>query len=492
MNLFITDLRLLRCSGVSGGDRPSLPAAMIEAAMAGGLVDGMPFILDDDGAYDIDLNRFFRACPTMGVRSMHSVKAYARDILTWLRFLKERRGGKTVWQADREDVAAYHAARRLSGVPHRISAASWNRNVAALEKLYRWGVEEGLIRATPFTYRHVWGGSPNGKMPAVAIRSNRAREPAARPHDMRFIDLERYLLFRDVGLRGRLPNGLDDPSWRGRNCERNALFAELLVTTGLRLEEASSLLRIELPNQADHRSAGERLIPFRLPAAIAKGNKTREVRLPLRLLRRLIDYVELERANAVAVLAARMAGSELKMPVTMLEADRHSALIDDGDGPQRVRLDLLSPKNRNRLICQGDDGTPEPALLWLTETGLPVTAATWESIFRRASLRCRDHGIDIEVSPHSLRHTFAVHMLEMLIREQIGTVLDSRNGTTAAAGDAAYCRMIGDPLQKLQRLMGHASIASTYIYLDSLEESRALVDAAIARWDADLVSTRGR
>jgi site-specific recombinase XerD len=43
----------------------------------------------------------------MGVRSMHSVKAYARDILTWLRFLKERRGGKTVWQADREDVAAY-------------------------------------------------------------------------------------------------------------------------------------------------------------------------------------------------------------------------------------------------------------------------------------------------------------------------------------------------------------------------------------------------
>jgi len=492
MNLFITDLRLLRCSGVSGGVPAALPPAMIEAAMAGGLVDGMPFILDDDGAYDINLNRFFRACPTMGVRSMHSVKAYARDILTWLRFLKERRGGKTVWQADREDVAAYHAARRLSAVPHRISAASWNRNIAALEKLYRWGVEEELIRATPFTYRHVWGVSPHGKMPAVAITSNRARELAARPHDMRFVDLERYLLFRDVGLRGRLPSGLDDPSWRGRNGERNALFAELLVTTGLRLEEASSLLRIELPNQADHHSAGQRLMPFRLPAAIAKGNKAREVRLPLRLLRRLTDYAELERANAAAVFAARMAGSELKMPVTMLGADRHSALIDDGDGPRRVRLDLLSPKSRSRLICRGDNGTPEPALLWLTETGLPVAAATWESIFRRASLRCRDHGIDIDVSPHSLRHTFAVHMLEMLIREQIGAVLDSRNGTVAGAGDAAYRRMIGDPLQKLRRLMGHASIASTYIYLDSLEESRALVDAAIARWDADLVSTRGR
>jgi hypothetical protein len=49
----------------------------------------------------------------MGVRSMRSVKAYARDILTWLRFLKERRGAKTVWQADREDVATYYAARRV-------------------------------------------------------------------------------------------------------------------------------------------------------------------------------------------------------------------------------------------------------------------------------------------------------------------------------------------------------------------------------------------
>jgi site-specific recombinase XerD len=46
--------------------------------------------------------------------------------------------------------------------------------------------------------------------------------------------------------------------------------------------------------------------------------------------------------------------------------------------------------------------------------------------------------------------------------------------------------VIGDPLQKLQRLLGHSSIASTYIYLDSLEESRSLVDAAALRWADDL------
>ena len=48
--------------------------------------------------------------------------------------------------------------------------------------------------------------------------------------------------------------------------------------------------------------------------------------------------------------------------------------------------------------------------------------------------------------------------------------------------------MIGDPLQKLQRLLGHSSITSTYIYLDSLEESRSLVDAAALRWADDLAT----
>jgi integrase len=97
-------------------------------------------------------------------------------------------------------------------------------------------------------------------------------------------------------------------------------------------------------------------------------------------------------------------------------------------------------------------------------------------------MRCRTLGIDLDVTPHALRHTFAVHMLSMLIREQIGAVL--ADGPPDEPGSAAYRRMIGDPLQKLQRLLGHASIASTYIYLSSLEESRALVEAAAERWGA--------
>ena len=58
---------------------------------------------------------------------------------------------------------------------------------------------------------------------------------------MRFIGMDRFILFRDVGLRARLLDGSVDPVWRGQNGERDALFAEFLTATGLRLEEASSL-----------------------------------------------------------------------------------------------------------------------------------------------------------------------------------------------------------------------------------------------------------
>jgi hypothetical protein len=60
----------------------------------------------------------------------------ARELVVWLRFLLKRRDGKSVWRANREDVAAFQAARRRSEPPRRISAASWNRGVVAPEKFY--------------------------------------------------------------------------------------------------------------------------------------------------------------------------------------------------------------------------------------------------------------------------------------------------------------------------------------------------------------------
>jgi hypothetical protein len=48
--------------------------------------------------------------------------------------------------------------------------------------------------------------------------------------------------------------------------------------------------------------------------------------------------------------------------------------------------------------------------------------------------------------------------------------------------------MIGDPLLKLQRLMGHSRIESTYIYLDHLADSQEIVDAAAGNLGLDATS----
>jgi integrase len=43
-------------------------------------------------------------------------------------------------------------------------------------------------------------------------------------------------------------------------------------------------------------------------------------------------------------------------------------------------------------------------ILWLNEAGRPMTSAAWAAVFRRASMRCRALGIDLDVTPHALRH----------------------------------------------------------------------------------------
>jgi site-specific recombinase XerD len=42
-----------------------------------------------------------------------------------------------------------------------------------------------------------------------------------------------------------------------------------------------------------------------------------------------------------------------------------------------------------------------------------------------------------------------------------------------------YRRLLGDPLQQVQRLLGHVSLTTTYIYLDHIATRADTVDAAV-------------
>ncbi|MDP8929650.1 MAG: site-specific integrase, partial [Actinomycetota bacterium] len=98
-----------------------------EKAVRLGFAHRRPFLLDDDGGYDQRLNSFFRARPTLGVRSAVSQKAYAYDLLAFARFLSAV--GRTVWEADRHDIDRYFDHRCGEWAPEPLSLRSWNRAV---------------------------------------------------------------------------------------------------------------------------------------------------------------------------------------------------------------------------------------------------------------------------------------------------------------------------------------------------------------------------
>ena len=69
MQLYFTDLGAVSRPLSIDGFATNIASGALDIAERAGLIDGMPFILMDDGSYDLNLNRFFRACPGMGARS---------------------------------------------------------------------------------------------------------------------------------------------------------------------------------------------------------------------------------------------------------------------------------------------------------------------------------------------------------------------------------------------------------------------------------------
>ena len=224
---------------------------------------------------------------------------------------------------------------------------------------------------------------------------------------MKFLSMENYVLFRDYGMKGAIPDGIDGkPSCCG-NSGRNAAFLETLATTGMRLREAGSLLVDDLP--ALPRDPKVLVVPLVLPARTTKGEKGRTVKLPTRILREIRHYIKIERANAIARAQQRgLYDSFAGIRVHNIERDL--ARIEGGGKVRSIHLSRLSPEQRRRLLLVAEQ-VVEPRALWLTETGMPMSLSAWESVFERGTKRCQSLKIDIVATPHTMRHTFAVHML---------------------------------------------------------------------------------
>lgn len=426
------------------------------------LVEDMPFFVTGDGQYPLDdLNDFFRSLPSDGCHSPHTWRAYARDIDAYLTFLHDVY--RIHWlDAKNEHLTHYWEVRRgdqAEKLNLKIGSSSWNRALVALDRLYRFAVEEGWIDTAPFRYRDL-SSRTDPRWTMSSVRRNLLRDPDRQTGDtIRCITLEEYRIFRDVGLRGLLPDGTPDGSVDRRHSIRDALFADLLIETGLRVTEAAGQVVWEVPAPALLTGSGS--VECHLAPAIAKGRRSRKFRLHRRLIRRLHEYIEIERANLLGTGGVRVDG--LLARRTSFTDFVHSNEL------KRRKIGEASLEVRRRLVELLPDGSAQPVALWIGEHGAMLSPDRWRDIFAAASQRCTSLGFPMDVSPHTLRHTFAVSMLERLIRAVLSKT--DQDQLADSPGAQAYRRLIGDPLRQLQRMLGHRSITTTYRYLTHLDEA---------------------
>jgi site-specific recombinase XerD len=419
--------------------------------------------LDSDGSYDHRLNSFFGACPTLGVRSSASQKAYAYDLVAFARFLAA--AGKTVWEADRYDVDRYFDYRCGESAPEPLSLGSWNRATTALKTFYLWAREDGHVAEVPFRRKKIWtltgaGGGPH----PVEVLAGKVKAGQS-PRRFKFLTRDQYVAFRSVGLLGRLPDGREDPTWTGRNGARDAAFADFLVHSGTRVAEAASLLVPELT------ATTGATVTLRLAPPTAKGSKGREVVIATGVLRAINDYLGLERANLLHRVVTKEFPEDVLLVRRPIEGIGRKVEVRHDGMWSKTSLANLPPSMRSRLFEVDADGAlVGPLGVWLSERGTVMAADGWRGVFLRASARCRRHGLDLDVTPHVLRHTFAVHMLHHLVQAE-GIVHPKTD-------ERSFRSIVVNPVRTLQRLLGHAHIMTTYTYLECVADLGVVEGAA--------------
>ncbi len=417
-----------------------------------------PFLLSPSFDYDIALNSFFLSADMLSA-AWNTQDGYARDVKAFLNFLWHNRN-RTSWRdAVTADHLAYLVWRRKDSAGPRVDDATWDREVSAVNRFYTWQVNAKNLVENPIPQR------PCRPIPAgMARRGGDAAgtTPATYSHGagrekIEWLPQPAYRRWRDIGIRGYTPDGLPGTGFRGRWAARNALFADVMVRTGLRLAEQTALTMFEMP--ADRGLGGYQR--FWLSSAIAKGGSARAVYVPESLVAESITYCEIDRAEVIGHARAAGRYRRWRRPFVVEDPQRPIARKPGGG---RVKVAYLDPQERLQLLVDSPDGL-EPAVFWLSENGTPMTKAAWKDVFRTANRRCGGHGFRVWVHPHALRHTFAVVTLEQLQRGHI-----KQQAQQTPEQRQTYARVFGDPLDWVRRRLGHRSILSTQIYLHALAE----------------------
>jgi site-specific recombinase XerD len=308
---------------------------------------GTSFLLSPAFDYDTDLNDFFRTTAMVTMAATTQI-GYARDLASFLTFVnhidRERR-----WRDINEiDHLSYLHWRRHDPDGPRVSGNTWNREVAAVNRFYRWAHTAGHVRANPIpqTWRRP---APAHTGSAVSRQSDELR-PATYSHDggrdrIQWLPLADYRNWREVGIRGFDDSGMPREGFRGRWSGRNATYCDVMVRTGLRISEQSALTVLELPHIDTNRTGYQR---FWLPGSIAKGRSARWVYVPAPLVRDLATYSAFDRADVIAAAQEKHRYERIRHPLVVEDPERAIATHVTGAALKRtVKVSKLDWSERS-------------------------------------------------------------------------------------------------------------------------------------------------
>ncbi len=84
------------------------------------------------------------------------------------------------------------------------------------------------------------------------------------------------------------------------------------------------------------------------------------------------------------------------------------------------------------------------------------------------------------ITPHDLRHTFAVVLLKSLTEVALARETERRAGNVGPATLSEHIAI--NPRLTVQRLLGHSNPATTMVYLRYIEDTDALIQDVFESW----------
>ena len=191
-------------------------------------------------------------------------------------------------------------------------------------------------------------------------------------------------------------------------------------------------------------------VPHKLPVVLSRKEVAR--------LLAAVDNLKRQTALAVAYGAGLRASEVVSLKVSDIDSQRMTLRIEQGKG-SKDRYAMLSPVLLERLRTWWKFAHAQGKMLqggWLFPGLDPIDPLSTRQLNRAIHAAAEAAGIDKRVSMHTLRHSFATHLLEQKVDIRIIQVLlgHKKLETTALYAQVAtdILREVVSPIETLQPL----------------------------------------